>query len=151
MIAAAHAVRAATIADADAWGALRAALWPDADDAFDRDAMAAMLADADAVALLAECDGRVVGFAEATLRRDYVNGTATSPVGFLEGWYVDAAWRGRGIGRALVAAVADWSVAKGARELASDSLLGNTPAHAAHAACGFEETERVVYFRRWIA
>lgn len=144
-------VRAATSADVEAWGAQRAALWPDADDARDPGAMASILSDTDAAAFVAEVDGRVVGFAEATLRRGYVNGTETSPVGFLEGWHVEPAWRGRGVGRALVAAVADWSRASGARELASDSLLDNAGAHAAHAACGFEETERVVYFRRWLA
>ena len=95
-----------------------------------------------------DAEGRAIGLAEASLRHDYVNGTEGSPVGFLEGWYVDPAWQGRGVGRALVAAVEAWTRGQGCTELASDASLDNTGSHAAHAACGFEETERVVYFRK---
>ena len=142
------AVRRASIADAPQWGELRAALWPEESSVVSVEDMQAALA-GDAAAFLA-CDGSglAIGFAEATLRRDYVNGTGSSPVGFLEGWYVTPQWRGRGVGRALVAAIEDWTRQQGCSELASDALLDNTASHAAHAACGFEETERVVYFRK---
>lgn len=147
------AVRAATAADASAWGRLRRALWPDEDaDWNPEDVADALGRDRPATAFLAcAADGTVVGFAEATLRRDYVNGTQRSPVGFLEGWYVAPDWRGRGVGRALVIAVERWTQAQGCSELASDALLDNADSHAAHAACGFEETERVVYFRKPLA
>ena len=137
-------------ADVGAWAELRAALWPEDDAA----AHAAEIRDAlahpqDAVAFLAiDADGHARGFAEATLRRDYVNGTESSPVGFLEGWYVLPEARGSGAGRALVAAVEEWTREQGCSELASDALLDNEPSHSAHHACGFEETERVVYFRK---
>jgi aminoglycoside 6'-N-acetyltransferase I len=141
-------VRAASAADIDAWAAMRLALWPDAD--LDELRAEALAWNADTgIALIALDDGgRAIGMAEASLRRDYVNGTETSPVGFLEAWYVDAGHRGRGVGRAMIAAVEDWTRAQGCSELASDALLDNTGSHAAHAACGFEETERVVYFRK---
>ena len=143
-------VRRAIEADVAAWAELRAALWPE-DDAV---AHAAEIRDAlaqpqGAVAFLAiDADGHARGFAEATLRRDYVNGTESSPVGFLEGWYVLPEARGSGAGRALVAAVEEWTREQGCSELASDALLDNEPSHSAHHACGFEETERVVYFRK---
>ena len=113
--------------------------------------MQAALADDAAVFLACEDGGPAIGFAEAALRRDYVNGTESSPVGFLEAWYVAPPWRGRGVGRALIAAVEGWTRGQGCAELASDALLDNTASHAAHAACGFEETERVVYFRKSLA
>ncbi len=47
----------------------------------------------------------------------------------------------------LVKAVIEWGRGQGCRELASDSLVANGDAHAVHRALGFEETERVVYFR----
>lgn len=146
-------VRPATLADAAAWGRLRLALWPDEGGDWDpEDVDAALGGDRPATAFLACNDGGApIGFAEATLRVDYVNGTAGSPVGFLEGWYVAPDWRGRGVGRALVAAVEDWSRRQGCSELASDALLDNAASHAAHGACGFEETERVVYFRKTLA
>ena len=62
--------------------------------------------------------------------------------------YVAPGFRRRGVARTLVNSVEKWASAEGCLELASDSLLGNTAAHAAHRALGFEETERVVYFCR---
>lgn len=143
-------VRAATAADAGAWSRLRQALWPDADPAQHAGDIEQMLARPGAAVafLIVDADGHARGFAEASLRSDYVNGTDGSPVGFLEGWYVQADWRGRGAGRALIAAVEQWTSLRGASELASDALLDNEVGHRAHEACGFEQTERVVYFRK---
>jgi len=92
-----------------------------------------------------------VGLAEAAIRTDYVNGTATSPVAFLEGLYVVPEARRQGIAAALITTVERWARDRGCRELASDALLDNEPGHRAHRALGFEETERVVYFRKAIA
>jgi aminoglycoside 6'-N-acetyltransferase I len=130
---------------------MRLALWPDADLAELR-AEALAWDEANGIALIAlDDDGRAIGLAEATLRHDYVNGTGSSPVGFLEAWYVAADHRGRGVGRALISEVEAWTRERGCSELASDALFDNTASHAAHAACGFEETERVVYFRKVLA
>ena len=146
MSGAAPTIRQATPADAAAWAPLRRGLWPDADDPVEE--LAQSLADPEGAVLLAcLAGGEAVGFAEVRLRHDYVNGTDSSPVGFLEGWYVQPRWQGHGVGRALLAAVQDWTRAAGCTELASDSRLEDVQAHAAHRACGFEETERVVYFR----
>ena len=95
--------------------------------------------------------GEPLGFAEAAIRTDYVNGTETSPVGFLEGIYVVAESRCQGIAATLVDAVIAWARDAGCRELASDALLANELSHRVHRALGFEETERVVYFRKSIA
>lgn len=81
------------------------------------------------------------------MRHDYVNGTSSSAVAFLEGIYVHPSWRRHGVARALVAAVMNWGRSQGCGELASDALLENTSSHLMHEALGFEETERVVYFR----
>ena len=93
-------------------------------------------------------DGSALGFVEASKRADYVNGTNSSPVVFLEGLYVEPAARRNGVARALVADVERWAVAERCSELASDSPLENVLGHMAHRALGFEETERVVYYRR---
>ena len=97
---------------------------------------------------VAVLDERVTGFAEVSLRSDYVNGCETSPVAFLEGIYVRPEHRRRGIGRALVAAVEQWGRERGCSELGSDALLDNHMSHRFHGGAGFEETERVVYFRK---
>jgi len=133
----------------DAWIAFRAALWPDA--TAHEDDIARILANGDLMAFMALSDGgEAMGFAEAALRRDYVNGCETSPVAFLEGIFVAPTHRKSGVARALVAAVADWGRAKGCSELASDALLENSASWRMHTALGFAETERVVYFRKRI-
>ena len=146
-------VRRAKEADIGAWAELRAALWPEDDAASHAAEIRRALAQPHGTIgfLVIDAHGRECGFAEATLRRDYVNGTESSPVGFLEGWYVVPEARGRGAGRALVAAVELWTREQGCTELASDALLDNEASHRAHAACGFEETERVVYFRKHLS
>lgn len=141
-------IRQAGVEDAESWAVLREALWPEEDPIRHPQDIRDLLARADgAAAFLARDEGgAAIGFAEATLRRDYVNGSDRSPVGFLEGWYVVPAHRKHGVGRALIGAVEDWTRRQGCTELASDALLDNDDSHRAHRACGFEETERVVYF-----
>lgn len=141
-------VRPPRAADLAAWAAMRAALWPEVDPELLASEASDLLHAVDGGVFVAEADGGLVGLAEASLRHDYVNGTASSPVGFPEAWYVAPGWRGRGVGRALLRAVEGWTRGLGCTELASDALLDNTASHAAHRACGFAETERVVYFRK---
>lgn len=129
---------------------MRAALWPDED----ADELAAdldeMLADPTLVAFVAEREsGGLCGFAEASIRR-FANSNDESPCAFLEGWWVDPDVRRTGVGRALVAAVEDWARAHGFTELGSDALLDNALSHTAHHALGFEERERVIYFRKML-
>ena len=89
-----------------------------------------------------------IGFIEGSIRSDYVNGTESSPVGFVEGVYVVPAMRRHGVARRLFEAIGDWAKARGCRELASDALLENEASQRAHRALGFKETERVVYFSK---
>ena len=88
-------VRPAQAPDLAAWAAMRHALWPDADVRALSDEARAMLEGRREAAFIAVRDGVPVGMAEASLRREYVNGTGSSPVGFLEGWYVVPEWRAR--------------------------------------------------------
>ena len=93
-------------------------------------------------------DGRPMGFAEVSVRTDYVNGCSHRPALYLEGIYVDPSYRGRGVARALCVAAEAWGWERGCREFASDVYVDDEDSLAAHAALGFEETETVVYFRR---
>lgn len=134
--------------DAQGWLELRRALWPGTREAHLAE-MAAFLDDPARYAqFVVEEGGTPAGLAEAAIRTDYVNGAQSSPVAFLEGLYVAPAFRRRGIARLLVAEVIRWARARGCHELASDAPLDNTASHAAHRALGFEESERVVFFRK---
>lgn len=142
-----EACNAAHIAD---WATLRAELWPDGTLEEHREFAVAAIEDTTRLAafLARDDDGNAVGFAEISLRFDYVNGCSTSPVGFLEGLYVREAARRGGIARGLVAAIEHWARERGCAELASDALLENETAQGTHRAIGFAETERVVFFRK---
>jgi aminoglycoside 6'-N-acetyltransferase I len=144
-------VRPVHPADLPRWADFRHALWPDQP----RDELAAeaeaylagrgfML---ETVLVAADHRDRAIGFAELSLR-PYAEGCTTTPVGFLEGWFVDTEWRGRGVGRALVAAAEAWARGRGCREFASDTTIDNESSAAAHAALGFEEVERIRCFRK---
>ena len=102
----------------------------------------------DAEVFIAErADGSVAGFVEAG-SRPYADGCETSPVGYVEAWFVDPDVRRSGYGRALLAAAEDWARLRGYREMASDALLDNDVSHAAHLRAGYEEVDRVVQYRK---
>lgn len=136
--------------DQPGWLEGRMALWPGEEASAHRHDMASYLAAPERYCQFVAYDdgGAAMGFAEASVRSDYVNGTESSPVAFLEGIYVAPAYRRRGVAGHLVAMVERWARDRGFSELASDALLDNDESHAMHGALGFEETERVVYFRK---
>ncbi len=139
-----HTIRIYTASDRAEWGRMRTTFWPDQVEADMDD----WLSRADAVVLVAERDGGgLCGFAEVGARR-YADGCLTSPVAYLEGWYVDADARDRGVGSALVEAAFDWARAQGYTEMASDVLLDNLGSQRAHLGLGFEEVERAIHYRR---
>lgn len=137
--------------DRAAWAELRAALWPneDADHLAHETLMhfAGELKPAHIVLVAEGAQGRLAGMIEISLR-PYAEGCASSPVPFVEGWYVAAEARHQGVGRRLVEAAEDWARLRGFTELASDAMIDNGVSHAAHAALGFEEAGRIVCFRK---
>jgi aminoglycoside 6'-N-acetyltransferase I len=110
--------------------------------------MRAHLARPDAEVFLVERDdSSIAGFVEVD-ERPYADGCDTSPVAYVEAWYVDPDVRRKGYGRALLDAAEDWARARGRTEIASDSQLENLVSHAAHRRAGYEEVDRVVQFRK---
>jgi aminoglycoside 6'-N-acetyltransferase I len=87
------------------------------------------------------------GFAELAIRK-YANGCETRPVPFVEGIWVKPQFRRQGVGARLIGHVEAFVMARGFREIGSDTLIDNRTSQAAHLAWGFFETERVVYFRK---
>ena len=144
-------------ADARAWADLRAELWPEEDPDLLATEVARFLdgsppegagmPEAVLVAVESSARGPLLGFAELS-RRTYAEGCGTSPVGFLEGWFVVAHRRRQGIGRALVRAAEAWARALGCREFASDALADNMVSARAHRALGFDEVGIIRCFRK---
>jgi aminoglycoside 6'-N-acetyltransferase I len=137
--------------DAQTWATLRARLWPAADPRELAEEAAAFLGGKNvptiAAVFLAGNDSAALGFIELAIR-SFSDGCDSMPVPHVEGWYVEPFARGRGAGRALMQAAEDWARERGFTELASDTEPWNDASLAAHARCGFQETERLVKFRK---
>ena len=87
-----------------------------------------------------------VGFAQCQLRYEYVEGTDTKPVGYLEGIFVQQAHRNQGYGKELLAACEAWAKTHGCREFASDCVLDNAVSFRFHKAAQFTEANRIICF-----
>lgn len=121
-------------------------LWPEHDPKELEAECADLLKTGTLFALYEAPNGVPVGFAQCQLRHDYVEGTETSPVGYLEGIYVEPAFRGQGIARELLHFCEDWAREKGCREFASDCELTNTESLHFHLHTGFREANRIICF-----
>ena len=141
-------IRQLETADIPRWIELREKLWPDQPLAeLEEEGRAALEAESPLTVFVAEEDGKLVGFLELDLR-SYGEGCTSSPVPYVEGWYVETGWRRRGLGGALMQAAEEWSRARGYTELGSDTEVFNRLSRDAHAALGFEEVETLVVFRK---
>ena len=88
-------IRKAETADLPALAELACRLWPEHTAEEMIPELAENLEKPDAAFFLAYAGEFPVGFAQCQLRRDYVEGTESSPVGYLEGIYVAEIWRKR--------------------------------------------------------
>ena len=93
-------------------------------------------------------DAQIIGFAQCQLRHDYVEGTHSSPVGYLEGIFVKEDYRKRGIAKKLLQACEQWSKEKGCTEFASDCELSNINSCNFHKAMNFEEANKIICFTK---
>lgn len=137
--------------DWDKWLRMRAALWPDCGPEQSAREMETILGDTESQVVFAAEDesGMLVGFVEGSIH-PHALGCETNPVGYVEGWWVDAAVRRRGVGRALLAACEAWAREKGCREMASDCFVENAVSFAAHRANGYAEAGRLIHFAKKI-
>ncbi len=106
----------------------------------------ALLQDPKCALFLLYTEDTPIGFAQCQLRQDYVEGTNSSPVGYLEGVYVEPWVRRKGNARRLISACEAWAKAQGCREFASDCELSNRESLAFHLASGFTVANRIICF-----
>lgn len=95
-------------------------------------------------------DNMPVGFAQCGLRHDYVEGTESCPVGYLEGIFVREEYRKQGYARELLAECEKWAKEKGCSEFASDCELTNDVSLDFHMNMGFTEANRIICFTKRI-
>lgn len=100
------------------------------------------------VVFLALLDNLAIGFAQCGLRHDYVEGTDSSPVGYLEGIFVAEEYRKRGVAKDMLEACQKWAKEQGCTEFASDCELVNEDSLKFHLKMGFEEANRIICFTK---
>ena len=107
-----------------------------------------LMADNKAAFFLARAGELAVGFAQCAIRHDYVEGTCSSPVGYLEGIYVLEEYRRKGVAAGLLSACECWARQQGCKEYASDCELDNEQSLRFHLAAGFKEANRIICFTK---
>lgn len=89
-----------------------------------------------------------VGFAQCQLRHDYVEGTETTPVGYLEGIFVKEGYRNKGYAKELLTECEEWAKRNGCHEFASDCEINNIGSFRFHKAMNFAEVNRIICFTK---
>ncbi len=145
-------IRPVQRSDRNEWQRMRSSLYFDPDprevaDWFDAAEQGGTARVGVAVLVAERDDGSLAGFVEIG-SRNYAEGCSTTPVAYLEGWYVDPDARRAGLGARLLESAEQWALRHGYTELASDTELGNDLSLATHLALGFEEVERQICFRK---
>lgn len=135
--------------DAAEWFRLRKLLWDESSDEEHRAEMIDIYEhhETQLVLVVETSSGKLIGFLEASIR-PFVEDCHTDHVGYLEGWFVEPAFRKQGIGRLLVKTAETWARRKGCTEMASDAEIGNDSSLEAHQKLGYEETSRLVHLRK---
>ena len=142
-------VRPVEKADWQEWLRMRRLLWPLTSLVEHEDEMSAYFMRGEGfLSWVAEkSDKRLIGFLEARIR-EVTEDCDTRNVGYVEGWYVEPDFRRTGVGRLLVSHAAQWARAKGCKEMGYDCELENEISLKAHLGLGFEETSRLIHFRK---
>ena len=128
---------------------MRDLLWPGAKDDHEIETQLFFTAPDEKLAtfVLDRQDEQLGGFIEIG-QRNYAEGCASSPVAYIEGWYIDADLRRQRLGAALVGVAEQWARDQGLTEIASDAEICNDVSIQAHRALGYKEEVRVVCFRK---
>lgn len=110
-----------------------------------RQGLTMMVANEDAVVLVAEVDGKIVGMSSGQLTVSTAEGGNSLLV---EDVVVHEAWRGNGLGRQLMEALSQWARS---REVSRLQLLAdrhNSPALQFYATLGWQSTELICLRQR---
>ena len=128
------------------WLKMGLALWPDNSEEELREDFSDLLSSDNEESFIFRIEDEYVGFINLSVRSDYVEGSNSSPVGYVEGIYVRPEYRCQGIGKRLLEAGEQWALKKGCNEMGSDCELHNTISYDFHMKAGFSEANRIISF-----
>ena len=143
-------VRRARQEDKEIWFYMRKGIWPEAPDEYLGYDLDDILSSENDAVFIAFVDAEPAGMIEARLR-EYGEGCETSPVGYIEGWFVYDRFRRSGLAGTLTSAAENWAREKGCTEMASDTWLDNETSIRAHLKLGYVEVEKLIHFVKQLA
>lgn len=141
-------IKRARMEDAGELADLAIQMWTEHDPEDLTEAFRKLVMNDEAVCFIKHVDGKPIGFSQCQLRHGYVEGTESSPVGYLEGVFVSDGYRTRGYAAELLSECEKWAKEKGCTEFASDCELDNADSFRFHMSLGFEEANRIICFRK---
>lgn len=100
--------------------------------------------------ILVRKDQVCIGFIDISLRSEYVEGATSTPVGYIEGIFIEEAYRKNGIARKLMEMAEEWFISKGCKEIGSDTWEWNKDSQEFHKKLGFIEEDILVHFIKTI-
>lgn len=128
------------------WLSMALALWPDNGKNELKDEFQKILSSTKEQAFIYKLDNEYIGFINLSIRTDYVEGSNSSPVGFVEGIYVKPEYRNRGIAKKLIIKGEEWAKSKGCTQIGSDIEMDNDISYKFHQKVGFNEANRIICF-----
>jgi aminoglycoside 6'-N-acetyltransferase I len=90
--------------------------------------------------------GKPIAFIYLSIRVDYVEGSDSSPAGYVEGIYVKHEFRRKGISLQLLKKGEEWLKGKGCKQIGSDIYIDNKVSYDFHTSVGFKEAGRLIAF-----
>lgn len=91
-------------------------------------------------------ENKAIGFANLSVRNEYVPGAEKSGVGYLEGIYVCKPYRRNQIAYKLIEQAKHYFKTLGFNQMASDTDISNEMSQIFHKSIGFKEVETCVHF-----
>ena len=143
-----YMIKRAKSEDVEVLADLAIQMWTDDDLEDLTEEFSQLVMNDNAVCFIKYVDDKPIAFAQCQLRHDYVEGTESSPVGYLEGIFVSEGYRKQGFAAELLSECEKWAKEKGCTENASDCELGNADSVRFHMSLGFEEANRIICFRK---
>lgn len=121
-------------------------LWPECTFETEFEYCKQILEKGNQTAFLVNEKGEYIAFAYLSLRNDFVEGSTSYPIAYLEGIYVKESYRNTGLASKLIQRAEQWAKESGSSQLASDVEINNKQSIRFHNKSGFLEENRIVCF-----
>lgn len=137
--------------DVDKCAKLACKLWKNSDYNDLKNEFEVIAARKNEIVFTAYCNGIMIAFAHCAIRKEYVEGTDSSKVAYLEAIFVEKEFRKAGVASYLIRCCENWAKKKECLEFASDCDINNYESRNMHEKNGFKEASKLVHYVKKIS